>query len=161
MGWHADLATLDPVAAREGVWSGLRGVVTANADVRFGCKQFRGITNFDVDLSFYDVGWYREITTGLDAESCFNENEGFGADPPPERRNNLTGVTLAVGDVYAAGYLEGEDSCNDTSDFTVDFDDRGMDANTSDGTDWGEDDNQLKCVVLDAGQQWFVFVREP
>jgi len=161
MGWNPDLATLDPGSSHPGVWTGLRPVIPASSDLRFACKQYAGTTNFDVDLSFYDVGWYREITTGLDAQSCFNENEGFGADPPPERRNNLTGVTLSAGDVYGAGYLEGEDACNDTEDFKIDFDDRGMDADTSDGTDWGEDDNQYKCGVLFAGQQWFVFVREP
>ena len=30
--------------------------------------------------------------------------------------------------------------CGDTGDFTVDFDDRGMDSNQYDGTDWGRDD---------------------
>jgi hypothetical protein len=159
--WHDDLTTLDPGATHANVWSGMRSVVTELSDVRFACKQLVNALVFDVDLSFYDVHWYRELTAGTDADSCFNEMEGAGADPPPERQDNLAGVLLPAGDVYAAGYLEGEDTCADPSDFTVDFDDRGMDANMSDGTDWGEDDNVYKCGLSATGQQWFVFVREP
>jgi hypothetical protein len=57
--------------------------------------------------------------------------------------------------------LEGEDWCGDTGDFTVDFDDRGMDGDQSDGTDWGEDDASHKCgrTGLRSGQ-WFIFFRE-
>ena len=49
----------------------------------------------------------------------------------------------------------------DTSDFTVDFDDRGKDSNESDGTDWGEDDGILKCGSsnLSSGA-WHIWVRE-
>jgi hypothetical protein len=160
-GWHDDLMTLSPTATHANVWSGLRQIVTSDSDIRFACKQVANAVGFDVDLSFYDVHWYVEITSGSDADSCFNEMEGAGSDPPPERRDNLTGIVLAAGDVYGAGYLEGEDTCGDTSDFTVDFDDRGMDSNMSDGTDWGEDDNIYKCGLSAAGQQWFIFVREP
>ena len=45
-------------------------------------------------------------------------------------------------------------------DFTVDFDDRGMDSFESDGTDWGVDDNNRKCgtsPLFDGA--WFIFVR--
>ena len=52
-------------------------------------------------------------------------------------------------------------SCADSGDFTVDFDDRGMDGNESDGTDWGEDDSQRKCGTGDLPSgQWFIFARE-
>ncbi len=160
-GWHDDLTTVDPTAVHVNVWSGLRAVVTSLSDVRFACKQSANAYDFDVDLSFYGVQWYREFTAGTDADSCFNEMEGAGSDPPPERKDNLSGVLLPAGDVYGAGYLEGEDTCGDGSDFTVDFDDRGMDSDMSDGTDWGEDDNVYKCGLSATGQQWFIFVREP
>ena len=61
----------------------------------------------------------------------------------------------------ANGYLEGEDSCTDTSDFTVDFDNRGKDSNQLDGTDWGEDDSLRKCgSTYPSVGAWFIFVRE-
>ena len=100
----------------------------------------------------------------LSADSCFSEQEGAGYDQPAAaRQNNLTGESRALGEDWeTAGYLEGEDSCADTDDFTIDFTDRGMDGNQSDGTDWGEDDGILKCGAegLRSGA-WFVFVREP
>ena len=49
--------------------------------------------------------------------------------------------------VFLAGFLEGEDACTSDDDFTVDFDDRGMGGNPSDGTDWGTADDVLKCGV--------------
>ena len=58
--------------------------------------------------------------------------------------------------------MEGEDSCADTGDFTIDFDDRGMDNNQNDGTDWGEDDRSKKmwlkhwrsqCTVANLGSR--------
>ena len=57
----------------------------------------------------------------------------------------------------------GEDSCGDTGDFTIDFDDRGMDNNQGDGTDWGEDDSSKKCGSSTGGSNaaWQIWVREP
>ena len=160
--YHADLATLAPASGHRGVWDGLRSLGT-QFDVRFACRASVGAAGdpFDVDLSFYDVIWYDEITTGTDAESCFSEGNGVGADPPPARRDNLTGMSLPAGDTWNAGYLEGEDTCNSADDFTVDFDNRGMDDDESDGTDWGQDDSSRKCGMagLSTGQ-WFVFARE-
>lgn len=159
--WHLDLTTVDPTGTTPGVWDGLRQHVLANggtSDFRVTCTQTLG-SAFLVDLSFYDTIWYVEVTQGTDADSCFNENEGLGADPPPARRNNITGVTLPVGDPWNAGYLEGEDSCPDTGDFTVDFDDRGMNSDEGDGTDWGSDDGDDKCG-LGWGIGFFLFVRE-
>jgi len=58
--------------------------------------------------------------------------------------------------------FKGEDACAAPDDFTVDFDDRGMDANESDGTDWGLDDGVKKCgAQVDLGDMaWFVWYRE-
>ena len=161
-GHHADLATLAPAAGHRGIWNGLRSLGT-RFDLRFACRATVGAAGapFDVDLSFYDVIWYDEITTGTEAESCFSEGNGAGADPPPARRDNIAGTSLPAGDTWNTGYFEGEDNCNSGDDFTVDFDNRGMDDNQSDGTDWGEDDLARKCGtsgLMDG--QWFLFARE-
>ena len=163
-GYYENLATLSPNSSAEGIWYGMQSVITGNSDIRFSCRAVAGdeTAPMNVDLSFYNVHWYREITTGTDAQSCFNEGNGAGADPPPARRNNLIGVLLPAGNQWNHGYLEGEDRCDSVDDFTVDFDDRGIDGNESDGTDWGEDDNMRKCGVersrtLDG--QWFIWVR--
>ena len=118
-----------------------------------------------VDLAFFDNGWYHEIASGTsDASVCFEENNGHGAtSPPPRRCNLLTGQCLPLGDAWNSGYLEAEDSCSDTGDFTLDFDDRGMDGNQWDGTDWGRDDGQWKCGSTQChghlGCTWFVWTR--
>jgi hypothetical protein len=161
--WHAELTTTTPIASHPTVWAGMRPVVEAPHDLRFACKVSPASAAMDVDLSFYQVPWYKIITTGSDAQSCFNHNNGQGQTPPipPMRRNNLTSAVLPSGDQWNAGYLEGEDSCSDSGDFTVDFDDRGMDSNQSDGTDWGEDDSSEKCgsqTASDGG--WYIFLRE-
>ncbi len=167
--YYADLATVTPAGGHTGIWSGMRAVVSARSDVRFTCRADPAGAGLDVDLSFYDVDWYRELTTGTDADSCFSENNGAGYDrPAPARRDNVSGVMLVAGtnwlNTYIApyDYLEGEDSCGATTDFTVDFVDRGMDSNQSDGTDWGEDDGTRKCGtsgLLDG--VWHIWVREP
>ncbi|MCB9547068.1 MAG: hypothetical protein H6706_14615 [Myxococcales bacterium] len=161
--WYEDLVRLDPAAAHTGVWDGLRPLGD-RWDVRFSCRAAVGAANapMDVDLSFYDVPWYTEMTTGTDAQSCFSENTGYHADSRvPARRDNIGNRFRRREDPYGAGYLEGEDNCTDTSDFTVDFDDRGMDSDQSDGTDWGEDDGTRKCGASGlAGGQWFVWARE-
>jgi cysteine-rich repeat protein len=160
--YHSDLMTTSPAASHNGVWDGMRPLVMANSDIRFTCKQLPDGNAMDVDLSFYDIIWYNEITTGTDTESCFSEQNGnFDDQPAPARTNNLTNTTLMANDQWNAGYLEGEDECFDTSDFTVDFDDRGMDNLQSDGTDWGEDDGSRKCAVegLQDGA-WHIWVRE-
>ena len=154
------LTTLQPAAAMPGVWSGLRSMAVPLADVRFTCKRTLSASTFDVDLSFYGVNFYDVITSGADYQTCFNDNNGVGYTGPWARRNNLTGVSLPATDNYNYGYLEGEDYCGDTGDFTVDFDDRGMDNNQSDGTDWGEDDGAIKCGLNGTGQAWFIFVRD-
>jgi hypothetical protein len=160
--YYDDLQTINPLAAHTGVWTGMRALAPNNADVRFTCMQNPDANVFDVDLSFYAMPWYGEFTTGSDTQSCFSENNGVSDDQPtPARRNNKNNMMLVANDQWAAGYLEGEDACSDESDFTVDFDDRGMDSNQGDGTDWGEDDGTRKCA-LDNVQNgaWHIWVRE-
>jgi hypothetical protein len=160
--YHDDLQTTTPLAAHNGIWDGMRPLVMANSDIRFSCKQNPAGNAMNVDMSFYDIIWYREITTGTDLQSCFNELNGQNDDQPtPARRNNLTNATLMANDQWNFGYLEGEDDCNATDDFTIDFDDRGMDNNENDGTDWGEDDGSRKCGMgglVDGA--WHIWVRE-
>jgi hypothetical protein len=161
--YNANIADVSPASAMNGVWGGLNPLLAgANSDIRFVCRP-TGAPRA-VDLSFYDNTWYADITAGpSDDLTCFEDNNGTGASPPPARRDNLSGAALPAGDPWGAGYLEGEDSCADTGDFTVDFDDRGMDNNQIDGTDWGEDDGSLKCGTgyYAAGQAyWYILVRE-
>jgi len=159
--YYSDLDSLLPSGPHAGVWGGMRLVVTGNSDIRFACKVNAADDDMAVDLSFYDIHWYREITSGLDADSCFNQADGLGYDQPaPARQDNLSFDYRASGDDWDQGYLEGEDSCGDTLDFTVDFDDRGKDSDQSDGTDWGEDDGVRKCGTNGIGASWFIFIRE-
>ena len=81
-----------------------------------------------VDLSFYDTIWYREITTGTDAQSCFNDNNGVGADPPRRRGRSLRHHNRPPGQAglgrdqsgdgrtVASGPVRLADSCLDTLD---------------------------------------------
>jgi hypothetical protein len=140
----------------------MRPLAAGNSDIRFTCKTNPNANALNVDLSFYNILWYGEITTGTDGQSCFSEQDGLNDDQPaPARRNNLNNAFLPLNDQWSAGYLEGEDFCDDAGDFTVDFDDRGMDNNQSDGTDWGEDDSSKKCGMdsLNDGA-WHIWVRE-
>ena len=161
--YFAELTTLSPTAGHPGVWNGMRPLmIGGDEDIRFSCRISSTPGPFDVDLVFYENDWYMEITTGTDDQSCFEELDGAGQTlPPVARRDLISGTFLPLGDQWGSGYMEGEDTCDATDDFTVDFDDRGMDSNQSDGTDWGEDDSSLKCGVdgLDGGA-WFIWVRE-
>lgn len=162
--FYADLSRIAPADTSQGIWDGLRPL-GQRFDVRFACRDDDTALASDpmtVDLSFFDVPWYDEFTTGTDADSCFSESNGaFDDSKIPARRDNLTGRFRSRGDTWEAGFLEGEDACGDTADFTVDFDNRGMDSNQGDGTDWGEDDGTRKCGLSGvASGQWFVFARE-
>jgi MYXO-CTERM domain-containing protein len=159
--YYADLTTLTPAAGHTGIWSGLRTVLGGRADIRFSCRNAAYTGPFTVDLAFYDVDWYDEISVGPDALVCFEEGDGAGATmPPPARRDLLAGTGRGYGDLYdCMGYLEGENSCGDTGSFTVDLDDRGMDCDENDGTDWGEDDGLAKCGTRTSSGTWFVWVR--
>ncbi|MBA2321411.1 MAG: hypothetical protein H0V89_09670 [Deltaproteobacteria bacterium] len=151
--YHTDLEDLDPTAGHPALWDGLRSVLPTLSDIRFTCKTSAASATFAVDLSFYGVNWYDEATTGADADSCLTSITPF-----PSRQDNLTGVFKAGADGYNSGSLVLEDTCVDAADFTVDFDDRGMDGNPIDGTDWGADDGIPKCGFGN-GVEWFVFVR--
>lgn len=157
--YHLGLATLEPPNIAAGIWHGLRDVIAPSHDVRFTCRNGSDSGPMTVDLSFYDVAWYRTVTTGTDNQSCF-EVRNSPTIPAAGRRNNLTNATRAAGVTHANGDLVGEDSCGDVGDFTVDFDDRGMDSNQSDGTDWGLDDGAWKCGQsgISSGT-WFFWVR--
>ncbi len=164
-GYYDDIQRLAPNGGHDGIWNGMRNVAN-NWDVRFTCRRNGNAAAdaaFDVDLSFYEVPWYEEWANAAnDGQSCFEERNGQGdLQPAPMRRNNLNGQTRDRGNNWDAGYLEGEDSCGDTGDFTIDFDNRGMDSNQGDGTDWGEDDSSRKCGSNGlGGGQWFIFTRE-
>ncbi|MBI5501591.1 MAG: DUF4215 domain-containing protein [Deltaproteobacteria bacterium] len=163
--YYADLATLSPVAGHAGIWTGLRPVLGPTGDVRFSCRNGSASGPFAVDLVFYNVGWYQELTAGANAATCFEEGDGAGATTPaPPRRDLVAATTRSLGNPWdCAGYLEGEDACGDADDFTVDFDDGGMNCNETDGTDWGEDDATAKCgsSLAAPGSTWFVWVRAP
>lgn len=159
-GYSTQLTSLFPDAPMSGLWGGMRAEITGNSDIRFTCKEEPEDEEMTVDLVFYDIHWYRELTSGADEDVCFNEDDGAGYDlPAPARRNLLTGQFRARGNDWDAGYLEGEDQCESRDDFTVDFDDRGLDSNQYDGTDWGEDDDHIKCGVNNVGAAWFIWVR--
>jgi YVTN family beta-propeller protein len=163
--YYTDLATLSPTDGHEGIWDGMRPLASIpSTDVRFSCRNQRDTGPFDVDLAFYDVPWYGEFSASTkDADVCFEENNGQGQTlPPPARRDLLTGESRPLGDQWDAGFLEGEDTCGSTDDFTLDLDDRGIDGNQGDGTDWGQDDNVRKCGADNVPSgTWFVWVREP
>lgn len=159
--WHPGLTAIRNGAVVETIWDGMRSVIVDQSDVRFTCGAQRDPRHL-VDLSFYRVRWYREWTTGTDADSCFSEGNGRGYDrPAPSRRDNVSGAVIPQGVDWAAGFLEGEDSCDSPDDFTVDLRDRGMDSNQMDPTDWGRDDDQHKCGDSLRGEgAWQVWVRE-
>jgi hypothetical protein len=162
--YYEDLTTLAPENAHEGIWGGISALAD-RFDVRFACRDAIAPADapLTVDMSFYDVNWYGEwAAAASDDQSCFEEQDGLGQTlPPVARRDNVSGQVRDVGDQWDSGSMEGEDACDSPDDFTIDFDDRGMDFNQEDGTDWGEDDTSRKCgAVGDADGQWFIFVRE-
>ncbi|MCB9541925.1 MAG: hypothetical protein H6703_05695 [Myxococcales bacterium] len=161
--WHPDLQSPLPAAARPGVWNALRNR-TLRHDVRFVCHA-RHDAPATVDLSFYNVTWYREFTTGTDADSCFSEADGRGATEPEARRDNLRGAVRAVGQGRGqpqGDWFEGEDACAAADDFALDFDGRAL-GEGPDPTDWGLFDGLPRCgdgpVAPDA--RWLVYAREP
>jgi len=161
--YHSDLTTLSPSVNHNGLWDGMRPLIATNSDIRFSAKTTASATTFDVDLAFYACTWYNVLTASTsDGSICFYDNNGGGTQHGlPARKNILNGNTLPSGDQWGAGYLEGEDACGSTDDFTVDFDNRGMDSNQTDGTDWGEDDNNQKCGSVQGGTYYFfIWVRE-
>jgi hypothetical protein len=159
--WYADLQTLYPAAGHLGVWDGMRPSIDGHGDLRFSCKGDPTAAAMRVDLSFYWTPWYLEITSGDDGESCFSTGDGAGYErPAPARRNIVADRFLRRGDDWGAGFLEGEDSCDDEGDFAIDFDDRGVGGDGNDGTDWGEADGSQRCGFSDLTiGSWFLWVR--
>ena len=162
--YYPELASLAPPGPAPGLWTGLAARYPA-WDLRFACRDSLAPPDapFTVDLSFYGTEWYTEIARSPDdAGTCFQDgNTPRPERVPPARRNNLTGELLARGTPFGAGVFEGEDTCDDTGDFAVDFNDRGLDGDPNDGTDWGEDDFVGRCGLGDVlDGQWFVFARE-
>lgn len=160
--YHSELTTLNPTNFNNGIWDGMRPVMGSNSDIRFSASVSGG-TPFDVDLAFFNCTWYDVLTASTsDVSVCFYEGNGAGSSHGlPARKNILNGNTRPLGDQWNSGYLEAEDGCSDVGDFTVDFDDRGMDSNQTDGTDWGEDDNTQKCGNVQSGTYYFfIWVRE-
>lgn len=161
--YHSQLATLSPTTLNNGIWDGMRSVMGANSDIRFSASISAAGPPFNVDLAFFDCTWYDVLTASTsDASICFYTGNGGGVlHGLPARKNILNGDTRPLGDQWNYGYFEGEDFCTSTDDFTVDFDDRGMDGNQVDGTDWGEDDNTQKCGSVQGGTySYFIWVRE-
>lgn len=159
--YYTDLQTLSPTEAHEGIWNGLNPI--GPSSIRFSCRAEANDGPFDVDLAFYNNYWYDELTASFsDADIDFESNNGDNQTLPPLARRNLLNMDFRpAGDQWDAGYMEGEDYAGDTNDFTVDFDNRGMDSQQSDGTDWGEDDGSRKCGVDGlSGGTWFMWVRE-
>ncbi|MEM6954397.1 MAG: fibrinogen-like YCDxxxxGGGW domain-containing protein [Myxococcota bacterium] len=158
--YYDDLATLMPSSGNDGVWGGLRALELPRMDIRFACRRPGSSTN-DVDLSFYGNDWYDEITSSTDPDdTCFADGSSNtnGMDPSPERQNNLTGERLQQGAAWldSSGF-EGEDSCGDDGDFTVDFNAGGLDQ--TDPTDWGNDDSTGQCGSTTSTGVWLIFVR--
>jgi hypothetical protein len=134
-----------------GLWSGMAPALGDVSDLRFTCTSAPDVV--EVDLSFYGVSWYQDnLETG-----CFLDAGNPG--PTPHRRNNLTGEEKDASDPYDSGALVGEEYCGGYDDFTVDFDDAGMNSNEIDGTDWGRDDFVGKCGDYNYGYGWYVWVR--
>ncbi len=150
-----------PLSFFGGVWDGMRAVISAKSDIRFACKTSFAEDKMGVDLSFYDVDWYREMTTGNDNQSCLVDPEGPNG---VARRNNLTGVSLPINDVWdnTGGGPKLEATCNDVSGFMIDFDDVGY-GGTPDPTDWGRQGINVFCgdSAIVERAPFYVFVREP
>lgn len=160
---HANLASLAPTAGGpRGVWAGFRDTVgERSADLRFVCDESgQWVSRFTptVDLSFYAVDWYRGLTTGTDADSCFLVDDGTPFFTPT-RRDNVSGTVYTS--PYPSGRLQGESACDAPDDFTVDVNDSGIGGEAYDGTDWGEDAGFAKCGDAHSPDgAYFLFVRE-
>jgi hypothetical protein len=169
---HGDLATTEPAAARASVWSGLRDLVAGSAhesDFRFSCKRDVADFSFEVDLVFYGVPWYFEVTRGTDTHSCFAPELDGAGDPvaspsPPPRVDLLSGTARDATDPWVDDAFHGERACVDPDSFAVDLDGPGLSAPGALGlTSWGEVDGEPRCgpAALEPGQgAWFVWLRE-
>jgi len=163
--YFRELSTLQPELNTRGIWDGLRPFAGRLSDIRFACRRRTSGEDFDVDLAFYNSDYYDRITASqLESDTCFLAGDDEAFQPPSfARRNLLTDEFLRSTDPYEQGRLRGEDTCSDSRDFTVDFDDGGIggvDA-SEDGTDWGSVDGNNRCGTVGfGGGAFFVFVRE-
>jgi hypothetical protein len=158
-----------PGASAEGVWNGMRALITAaspNSDIRFSCKRDPADASFEVDMVFRACEWYRVITTGTDTFSCFSE---WGSPlAAPARENLITGDTLPAGDWSLP--LAGEATCADLDSFVVDIDGPGLDTFDPPGsseddllslTSWGEAHSEKQCGINPVSSgAWYLWVRE-
>ncbi len=173
---HDGLAVHDPSvgSSNRGIWGrAYQGYYADQTDIRFACYKSTSSattqnTPFDVDMSFYENRWYDAISSYDDLN---NDLTTYPIASPgvPARKNNVSGLTLPLGNTWNSGSSTtggpiGEDTAADLNDFKIDFDDRGMNGNDRDGTDWGEDDGVAVCgdaytSPLDH-PSWYIFVRE-
>ena len=171
--WYEDIMTLQPQRRTGGpghLWWEL-GLSPSVSDFRVSCstRPCRGSANcsFDVDLAFYDTLWYNALASATsDAESCFAVKDFPLYFVPPGRCNLLTGKCLPVGKNWGSGTFISEKRCDSEEDFAIDFNDRGMDSDEADGTDWGLDDGAWKCgsmaceASINGSCSWFIWVRK-
>ena len=137
-----------------GTSSGHHGCVAASSpapssdgDLRVSCKASAASTVLDVDLAFYNVSWYAALTQYTsEKDVCFHRQGGAATSPTPRRKNLLSGEVLGLGNAYNYdGSLVAERACDALDDFALDFDDRGIGGNISDGTEWGIDGGAKRC----------------
>jgi cysteine-rich repeat protein len=158
--YYAGLGSMEGGTPGAGIWQALRETLRESpADVRFTCRVEPAGPSHDVDLSFYAVDWYQQLSVGGDHQSCFLPAGVNSINPA--RRNNLTGESLVLGTPWVNGNMVGESTCHDPLDFSVDFQDSGVGGDPEDGTDWGADDGFTKCGSnRHAAGTWQVWVRE-
>jgi len=169
--WHEDLSTLHP--SRQEIlplwWT--TSVSNSVSDFRVSCavEQCNSSTEcaFAVDLVFYDTFWYSFIgSSKSEAETCFGLSffTEHMARLSPRRCNLLSGECLSQGVYWSSGAFESEKACDAPEDFAFDFNDRGLDSDEADGTDWGLDDGKWKCgtqaCAANGTCSWFVWARK-
>lgn len=117
--YYGDLATLTPSSAHSHIWNLLRAPFPSGGDLRVSCKTSSNSATFAVDLAFYDVGWYQELTASTSEDSvCFEEGNTATGKTAPARSNLLNNATLPLGNQWNAnGYLEAEDACSTTGSY--------------------------------------------
>jgi hypothetical protein len=145
--YHSDLrriAGIMPLAAgARYVWDGMRAVYGANTDIRFTCSHSSAPATNRVDLVFYDVPWYNELTAGPEDAVCFFDGTTGAGIMPPARRDVVGDRFLAAGSPWSRGYLSSERTCATSVDFQVDFETGGGGSGST--TNWGAFNNVVYC----------------
>jgi hypothetical protein len=111
--WYNDLTTMQPIGSHGGIWDGMRThFPSTTSDIRFTCKVVsvwvhlkrplwvtvvlfmqvsqRAASN-DVDLVFYGVSWYRDLTA-----SHFESDVDFVSSVSSVKAFNAVNVTRYV-----------------------------------------------------------------